>query len=156
MSVDFDVRYNRRCTFSLEEVLLWIMYWYFRQKQRFEVKHILIDVFLTNMQFFSSQDINWWTGVLWIIGLSFWRHPFTAEHPLWSKLCSIWSNLLDYSFKGLNEAHTRQSYMFLHQKSSAPGMCTYETAETVTSHKHHDNFKNIKNNKEIIMYVNFF
>ncbi len=38
-------------------------------------------------------DINWWTGVVWItcgllwcfyqlFGLSFWRHPFTAEHPL--------------------------------------------------------------------------
>ncbi len=41
-------------------------------------------------------DINWWTGVVWItygllwcfyqlFGLSFWRHPFTAEHPLVSK-----------------------------------------------------------------------
>ncbi len=62
-----------------------------------------MNVFLTNMQFLSSQDINWWTGVVWIIvmflsavcqthfdgthslqscyqlfGLSFWRHPFTA------------------------------------------------------------------------------
>ncbi len=24
-------------------------------------------LFITNMQFFVSQDINWWTGVLWII-----------------------------------------------------------------------------------------
>ncbi len=41
----------------------------------------------------SSPDVNWWTGVVWItcgllwcfyqmFGLSFWRHPFTAEHPL--------------------------------------------------------------------------
>ncbi len=47
-------------------------------------------------QLFTSQDINCWTGVVWIIcgllwcfyqlfGLSFWRHPFTAEHPLVSK-----------------------------------------------------------------------
>ncbi len=48
---------------------------------------------LLNMQ----QDINWWTGVdyLWItvmfyqlFGLSFWRHPFTAEDPLVSKYCN--------------------------------------------------------------------
>ncbi len=29
---------NRRLTFSLEEVLLWIMDWYFGQKQQFQVK----------------------------------------------------------------------------------------------------------------------
>ncbi len=50
----------------------------------------------TKMQLLSSQDVNWWTGVVWItcgllwcfyqlFGLSFWRHPFTAEHPLLSK-----------------------------------------------------------------------
>ncbi len=26
-----------------------------------------MDLFLTNMQLFTSQDINWWTGVVWII-----------------------------------------------------------------------------------------
>ncbi len=32
-----------------------------------EVKHIsIMNVFLTNMQVFSSQDSNWWTGVVWI------------------------------------------------------------------------------------------
>ncbi len=47
-------------------------------------------------QLFISQDINWWTGVVWItcgllwcfyqlFGLSFWRHPFTTEDPLVSK-----------------------------------------------------------------------
>ncbi len=73
----------------LEEVLLWIMDSHFSQKQWFEVKNILMmDLFLL-----SSQDVNWWTGVVWIIygllwcfyqlfGLSFWRHPFTAEDPL--------------------------------------------------------------------------
>ncbi len=55
-----------------------------------------MDLFLTNTQFLSSQDINCWTGVVWItcgllwcfyqlFGLSFWRHPFTAEDPLVSK-----------------------------------------------------------------------
>ncbi len=55
--------------------------------------------FLTNIQFFASQDINWLPGVVWItcgllwcfyqlFGLSFWRHPFTAEDPL----VSNWHN----------------------------------------------------------------
>ncbi len=46
-------------------------------------------MFLTNMHIFTSWDVNCWTGVVWIIvmlyqlfGLSFWRHPFTAEDPL--------------------------------------------------------------------------
>ncbi len=53
-----------------------------------------MDLFLTNMQLFTSQDVNWLTGVdyLWcfyqLFGLSFWRHPFTAEDPLVSKWCN--------------------------------------------------------------------
>ncbi len=27
----------------------------------------MMDLFLTNMQLFASQDINWWTGLVWII-----------------------------------------------------------------------------------------
>ncbi len=71
MWLDFDVRDNRRCTFSLEEALLWIMDSYFGQKELFEVKSVLImDLFLPNTQLLSSQDVNWWTGgvdYLWII-----------------------------------------------------------------------------------------
>ncbi len=78
----------------LEEVLLWT---HFSQKQRFDVKmSLMMDLFLTNMQPFASQDVNWWTGGVWItcglllcfnqlFELSFWRHPFTAEDPLVSK-----------------------------------------------------------------------
>ncbi len=51
------------------------------------------------MKIFTSLDANWRTGVVWItcgllwcfnqlFGLSFWRHPFTAEHPLVSKWCN--------------------------------------------------------------------
>ncbi len=51
------------------------------------------------MQLFASQVVNWLTGVMWItcgslwcfyqlIGLSFWRHPFTAEDPLVRKWCN--------------------------------------------------------------------
>ncbi len=59
----------------------------------------LMDRFLTNMQIFALQDVNWWTGVVWItcvflwcflsdVWLSFWWHPFTAEDPLVSKCCN--------------------------------------------------------------------
>ncbi len=48
---------------------------------------------------FTSQDVNCWTGDMWIVcellwcfnqlfGLSFWRHPFTAEDPLVIKWCN--------------------------------------------------------------------
>ncbi len=59
------------------------------------VKSLMTDLFLTIMQLFTSQDIKCWTGVtcglLWCFyqfGLSFWRHPFTAEDPLVSKWCN--------------------------------------------------------------------
>ncbi len=58
------------------------------------VKNILMDLFLTNIQLFTSQNINWWTGVMWItcgllwcfyqlFGHSFWRHPFTSLVSKW-------------------------------------------------------------------------
>ncbi len=51
-------------TFSLKEALLWNMDSNFDQKQWFEVRNVLMmDLF----QLLSSQDVNWWTGVLWII-----------------------------------------------------------------------------------------
>ncbi len=56
----------------------------------------MMDLFLTNTELLTQQNINWCTGVVWItcgllwcfyqlFGLSFWRHPFTAEDPLVSK-----------------------------------------------------------------------
>ncbi len=52
-----------------------------------------MDSFPRNTKIFISQDINWWTGVVWItcgsyrffyklFGLGFWWHPFTAEDLL--------------------------------------------------------------------------
>ncbi len=70
----------------------------------FEVKNILmVYLFLTNMQLLLYPDVNWWTWVVWItcglllcfyqlFGLSFWRHPFTAEHP------GNWANWISFSF----------------------------------------------------------
>ncbi len=96
MWLDFDVKNNRRWTFSLQEALLRIMESYFGQKRRFEVKNVLMDLFIINAQLLSSQDVNWWTGVVWItcgllwcfyqlFGLSFWRDPFTADSMHFSK-----------------------------------------------------------------------
>ncbi len=55
----------------------------------------MMDLFLTNMQLFTSQELNWWSRVVWIIVkyLSavwslFWWHPFTAEDPWASKWCN--------------------------------------------------------------------
>ncbi len=55
-----------------------------------------------------QQDGLEWCGLLWcfyqLFGLSFWRHPFTAEHPLMSKWCNAtflqisWKNKLIYIF----------------------------------------------------------
>ncbi len=39
-------------------------------EQRFEVKHLNDGfVFHANTLFWASQDVNWWTGVVWIIGM---------------------------------------------------------------------------------------
>ncbi len=44
--------------FSPEKAILWIKDSHFSQKQ--QVKTV------TNMQLYSSQDVNWWTGEVWI------------------------------------------------------------------------------------------
>ncbi len=59
----------------------------------------MMDLFLIN-----TQDVKWWTGVVWIIyGLlwsfisyldSFWWHPFTAEDPLVRKMLNFSQTVL--------------------------------------------------------------
>ncbi len=78
----------------------WSIIMDYGQTKQFEVKNVLImDLFFTNTQPFTSQDVSWWTGVVWItcgllwcfyqlFGPSFWRHPFTAEDPLVNKWCN--------------------------------------------------------------------
>ncbi len=46
-----------------------------------------MDLFLTNMQFFTSQYVNWWTGVVWIIVMflsSVWTLILTAPIHWWA------------------------------------------------------------------------
>ncbi len=80
----------------MDEALLWIMYLYFSSGLKLNTSQCVW--FLQTSSFLTSQDVNWWTGVVWItcgllwcfyqlFGLSFWRHPFTAEHPLLSQWC---------------------------------------------------------------------
>ncbi len=71
---------------------------------------------LTITKLLASQDVNWWTGVVWItcgllwyfyqlFGLSFWRHPFTAEHPLVSE----WFNAVISLISSDEETNTSTS-----------------------------------------------
>ncbi len=110
---------NRRWTFTLHD---------FTQRYYGLWTHILATVWsqkhldgfvFTNAQPLASQDVNWWTGVVWttcgllwcfyqLFGLSFWRHPFTVEYPLLSKWCNAiflqiwWRNKLIYILDGLS------------------------------------------------------
>ncbi len=99
---------NRGGIFSLEEKLLWTCI-----LVRID-KNILIHLFLTNEQLFTSQDVNWWTwrGFLWcfyqLFGLWFWRHPFTTEHPLVSKWWYITFNQICSD----EEVHFQQIFLF--------------------------------------------
>ncbi len=70
MWLDFDVRDNRRCTFSLEEALLWIM-------------DLMLDLF----HLLSSPDVNWWTGVVWIIVMFLSDSHSDGTHSLQSIHC---------------------------------------------------------------------
>ncbi len=90
MLVDFDVIGQQQgMDFFNERSIIMDSY--------FSYYTVLMDLLET--QLFDSQDINWLTGVvrmtcglLWcfyqLFGLSFWRHPFTAEDPLVSKWCN--------------------------------------------------------------------
>ncbi len=78
---------------------------------------LLIHLFLTNTQIFTLQDVNWWSGVVWItcvlswcfyqlFGLSFWRHfsEVTLNFPksvLMKKQTHLYFLLfgVNYSFK---------------------------------------------------------
>ncbi len=108
------------------------------------------------MQLSNSQDVNWWTGVEWItfdllwcfyqlFGLSFWRHPFTAEDPLVSK----WWNAkflqifydeekkLIYTMDGLMVSRSSGKFRFLgEQFFKVPLLCLFEYYLSCTASCH--------------------
>ncbi len=108
--------------------ILWMEDSYFGQNYGLMLKHHGLVSYKTYSK--PSQNINWWTGVVWIIcgllwcfyhlfGLSFWRHPFTAEDPLMSKWCNAtflqnwWRNKLTYILDGLRGIHFQQIFIFV-------------------------------------------
>ncbi len=87
---------NRRWTFHWRKHYYELWTRILARSDGLKLKHL--DGFVSYKQLFTSQDVDWWTGVVWItcllwcfyqlFGLSFWRHPFTAEDPLVSKWCN--------------------------------------------------------------------
>ncbi len=85
----------------------------FNQKQWFEVKNVLmLDLF----QLLSSQDVNWWTGVLWITcGLLFCFYQLfdshsDGTHSLQSIHCWDTDAMLHFS-KSDEETNSSTSWM---------------------------------------------
>ncbi len=127
MWVDFDVRDNRRWTFSLEEAFAQMCrpapssrvhsgVLVLATSDNLKLKTSWWICFLQT-QLLSSQDINWWIGVVWItcgllwcfyqlFRLSFWRHPFTAEDPL-----VIHSDAMLHFSKSVEETNSFTSWM---------------------------------------------
>ncbi len=68
----------------------------------------------------SGVDYLWIIVMLYqLFGLSFWRHPFTAEDPLVSKwcnatilkICSSWWNKLNYILEGLQVEYIFRKFL---------------------------------------------
>ncbi len=106
MWVDSDV------TYSLEEALLYLKYlnggfgFY---------KH-------TAFHFTRCCLMNW-SGLLWcfyyqLFGLSFWRHPFTAEHPLLSKWCNATFQICSDEGVSVRRKEVSRSHLFTKIKTS--------------------------------------
>ncbi len=85
----------------------------------------MMDFFLITTQLSLHKMLTdglEWCGLLWcfyqLFGLSFWRHPFTAEHPLVSKwrnatfLQIWWRNKLIYILDGLRVSSFQQIFIF--------------------------------------------
>ncbi len=63
--------------------------WCFGKTRQFTVKSVLMNVSCKHADFHLKiyELIDW--SFYQLFGLSFWRHPFTAEDPLVSKRCTI-------------------------------------------------------------------
>ncbi len=93
-SVHISVLIQTEITFSTEKAILWIEDSYFSRKQWFEFTDILmVDLFLINTHLFTSEDINWWIGVVWttcgVLWFFYYSHS-DGTHSL-QKIC-WWAN----------------------------------------------------------------
>ncbi len=69
-----------------------IMDSYFSWKRWSKVKNVSMDLFLTNALLFTSQDVNWWTGVVWM------------KQHLWiivMFLSAVWTLILSWASDGM-------------------------------------------------------
>ncbi len=55
----------------------------------------MMDLFCINTQIFTSQDVNWWTGVVWIACRLLWcfHQLFDGTHSLRDTLVSKWCDV---------------------------------------------------------------
>ncbi len=88
-----------------------------------------------NTQLLLSQIINWWTGVDYydvFIRLSFWRHPFTAEHPLLRHWCNAiwWRNNLIYF---LQHIFSKSSFCVNYSFNSPPQTLEFDQMSVTSS-----------------------
>ncbi len=120
MWLDFDVRVNNRWSFSLEDVLLWTRILAGSNGLKLKTSQCWICLSFCLLQMLT--DGLEWCGLLWcfyqLFGLSFWRHPFTAEHPLVRHWCSAtflqiwWRNKLIYILDGLRVRTFSEAFHF--------------------------------------------
>ncbi len=55
----------------------------------------MMDIFIRNMHIYASHDLNWWTGVMWIIEVflsAVWTLILTAPIHCMDPLASKWCN----------------------------------------------------------------
>ncbi len=91
---------------------LWIMDTYFSWNQQFEVRVSYWWICLLQTQLLSSPDVNWWTGVVWIIVMflsAVWTLILTA--PIHCR-ASIAETLMQWHFsKSDEETNSSISWM---------------------------------------------
>ncbi len=117
--------------FPSEKVILSMEKYSMHMQTKHVYKPKTPDSLITDTQLFPSQDVNWWMWDVWItcgslwcfyqlFGLSFWRHPFTADDPLVSKWCNVtylqylfsWRNKLIYMLDSLTMSTLATNFHF--------------------------------------------
>ncbi len=77
---------------SSKQICWWILMWDDKRRWTFSGGSLIIDyglksvlmknLFLSNMQLFTSRDINWWTGVVWIAYGLLWYFILILTAPI--------------------------------------------------------------------------